>query len=67
MLNNIEKKIESIVRSQEIIHDDKLSKIINDIDNEELSEDELDLVVAAAKPDYQKFLDYIKLREKDNL
>ncbi len=59
MFADIEKKIGIIRDSQELIWDDKLSKLIERYDDSELYEEELDLVSAAkAEPEYQKFLFY---------
>ena len=55
LFNDIEKNMKLIVLSQEVIPDDKLSKLIASVKEQELNEYELELVTAAAKPDYEKF------------
>ncbi len=55
MKNDIEKVLNIVSDSEQLIRDDALAKEIESR-NDELSEDELDLVMAAAKPDYQKFI-----------
>lgn len=62
MSKDIEKMLIILSDSDTFINDDKLAKVIGNA-NQELSDEELDLVAAAAKPDYQKFLD--KLRKNN--
>lgn len=56
MKNDIEKILGALSDSEAISPCDELSKIIEKKSPAELSEADLDEVVAAAKPDYEKFL-----------
>jgi len=59
MSGDIEKMLIILSDSEKLIRDDKLAKVIENAD-QELTDEELDFVAAAAKPDYQKFLDKLK-------
>lgn len=56
MEREFENLIELLSDTESIKSDDALSKIVNLNSDDELSENELDDVSAAAKPNYQKFL-----------
>lgn len=56
MERNFENLIELLSDTESIKPDDALSKIANLDSDDELSETQLDDVLAAAKLDYQKFL-----------
>lgn len=56
MKNDIEKILDALSDSEAISPCDELSQIIEEQSPSELSEADLDEVVAAAKPDYEKFL-----------
>lgn len=56
MKNDIEKILSTLSDSEAISPCDELSKIIEEKRPAELSEADLDEVMAAAKPDYEKFL-----------
>ena len=59
MSKDIEKMLIIVSDSEAFIRDDNLAKLIEN-ENQELSNEELDFVAAAAKPDYQRFLDKLK-------
>lgn len=59
MSKDIEKMLIILSYSEKFINDDDLAKVIRSAD-QELSDEELDFVVAAAKPDYQKFTDKLR-------
>lgn len=59
MSKDIEKMLIILSYSEKFINDDNLAKVISGAD-QELSNEELDFVVAAAKPDYQKFTDMLR-------
>ena len=59
MSKDIEKMLIIVSDSEAFIRDDNLAKVIENAD-QELTDEELDFVAAASKPDYQKFLDRLK-------
>ncbi len=63
MKQDINKILALISDSESFNHDDNLSQLINEDSEDELSEDELDLVSAAAKPDYEKFKKYLESKQ----
>lgn len=62
MKKNSEFFLDLAADSNEIIQDDKLAKMISEQDEDELSEDELYGVSAAAKPDFEKLAKILKDR-----
>ena len=60
MSKDIEKMLIILSYSEKFINDDDLAKVIRRSADQELSDEELDFVVAAAKPDYQKFTDKLR-------
>ena len=59
MSKDIEQILVIVSDSENMIRDDNLAKVVESA-TQELTDEELDFVVAAAKPDYQKFLDKFK-------
>ena len=59
MSKDIENMLIIVSDSENMIRDDNLAKVVESA-TQELTDEELDFVVAAAKPDYQKFLDKFK-------
>lgn len=66
MAIDIEKLLEIISDTELLQHDDQLSQLLDEVlgrrDNDELFESDLELVSAAAKPDYDRFIEYLKSR-----
>lgn len=66
MAIDIEKLLEIISDTELLQHDDQLSQLLDEVlgrrDNDELFESDLELVSAAAKPDYERFIEYLKSR-----
>lgn len=64
MAIDIEKLLEIISDTELLQHDDQLSQLLDEVlgrqDNDELFESDLELVSAAAKPDYERFIEYLK-------
>lgn len=59
-MKDLEKNMKIIAEMQELEPDDRLTQLLSDISEEELSEDDLDQVWAAAKPDYTRFWNRLK-------
>ena len=67
MAIDIERLLEIISDTELLQHDDQLSQLLDEVlerqsDNDELFESDLELVSAAAKPDYERFIEYLKSR-----
>ena len=60
MKRDINDFLELISDTEIIKPDDRLSTFLNSEQDNELSESELDMVSAAAKPDYEKFKLFLK-------
>ena len=57
LFEDINKTMNLIVDSQGLIIDDALASLINEYSDDELSEESLMVVSAAAKPSYNSFLE----------
>lgn len=53
-----------IAETQELAPDDRLTKMLSEVSEDELSEEDLDQVWAASKPDYARFWDRLNGRNK---
>lgn len=60
MIENIEVLLDMLFDTEEIEHNDKLSRLISSEVESELTEFDLDMVSAASKPDYEKFKNILK-------
>lgn len=60
MKGNIEVLLGMLSDTEEIEHNDKLSRLISSEAESELTEFDLDMVSAASKPDYEKFKNILK-------
>lgn len=58
MYKDIEEKLKIASDSQSIVPFDKLTELIEQYDDGDLSEFELELISAAGSKDYDKFIEY---------
>ena len=61
---NIDKLLKKIADTQDLAPQDNLTEIIERYSADELDEDTLDLVFAAAKPNFPKFLGLLDKNKK---
>ena len=59
-MDEFEKIMAELAAIEELAPDDELSRLIGEYADDELCENELDLVSAAAAPDFDSFLKFIK-------